>query len=339
MPFTKDPASLPDLDNLPKVPDMPQGCAWGLFDVDGIKDQLGTLNFLSEENTKRAASEEIKTGERIQLDWPLDSLKVPGFGRKPFEHKLVDLGSHADGRPYLLHTSDEIHINTQSCSQWDGFKHVAHQATGHYYNGLKHEDMYNGKEPLRNGTHNWCDAGGIAGRGVLVDWLSWYESKNGPGSAPKPYTRHEIPLSEIKETLKAQGTTLRPADILLIRSGFVRWHNSATEDESRAHVAEAQDYIGLEPTEEVKQWLWDNHFSAVGGDTVAFEAWPPSRESPLILHEWLLSLWGTPIGEMWDLEKLSEVCKRNQRYTFFLSSAPLRVPGGVASPPNAVAFF
>lgn len=57
------------------------------------------------------------------------------------------------------------------------------------------------------------------------------------------------------------------------------------------------------------------------------------------LHDTLLGLWGTPIGELWDLEKLAEECKTQDRWTFFLTSAPLNIAGGVASPPNALAIF
>lgn len=57
------------------------------------------------------------------------------------------------------------------------------------------------------------------------------------------------------------------------------------------------------------------------------------------LHDTLLGLWGTPIGELWDLEELSEECKRQNRWTFFLTSSPLNIAGGVASPPNALAIF
>ncbi|KAJ6116615.1 hypothetical protein N7512_006340, partial [Penicillium capsulatum] len=39
------------------------------------------------------------------------------------------------------------------------------------------------------------------------------------------------------------------------------------------------------------------------------------------------------------LEKLSEHCKITGRYTFYLSSMPLKVMGGVASPPNAFAIL
>lgn len=45
------------------------------------------------------------------------------------------------------------------------------------------------------------------------------------------------------------------------------------------------------------------------------------------------------VGELFDLEALAQVCKEQKRYTFFLTSAPLNIPGGVASPPNALALF
>jgi len=46
-----------------------------------------------------------------------------------------------------------------------------------------------------------------------------------------------------------------------------------------------------------------------------------------------------PIGEMFDLERLAEECEKRGRWSFFVTSAPLRVPGGIASPPNAIAIF
>jgi hypothetical protein len=55
--------------------------------------------------------------------------------------------------------------------------------------------------------------------------------------------------------------------------------------------------------------------------------------------EWLLAGWGMLIGELFNLEKLAEKCKEVGRWSFFLSSVPLNVPGGVASPLNAVAIF
>lgn len=98
--------------------------------------------------------------------------------------------------------------------------------------------------------------------------------------------------------------------------------------------------IGLEACPELFAFLWDKQIAAVAGDSRSFEAWPVSEEwKEWHLHQWLLAWWGMPIGELWDLERLSEVCGRLGRWMFFLMSAPMNVPGGVASPPNALAFF
>lgn len=52
--------------------------------------------------------------------------------------------------------------------------------------------------------------------------VRWYEHKH--GTPPSPVTRYEIPVQDLEETLKYQGTTLRTGDIMLVRSGYVRWH-------------------------------------------------------------------------------------------------------------------
>lgn len=57
------------------------------------------------------------------------------------------------------------------------------------------------------------------------------------------------------------------------------------------------------------------------------------------LHDHFLAMWGTPIGELWNLEELAEECRKENKWSFFFTSAPLNVPGGVASPPNALAIL
>ena len=72
-------------------------------------------------------------------------------------------------------------------------------------------------------------------------------------------------------------------------------------------------------------------------DLSALECWPSQKD--FHLHEVLLSGWGCPIGELFDLEKLSEHCKKIKRWSFFITSEVSNVPGGVASPPNILAIF
>jgi hypothetical protein len=44
-------------------------------------------------------------------------------------------------------------------------------------------------------------------------------------------------------------------------------------------------------------------------------------------------------GELFDLEELAQTCQDLGRWSFFVTSVPLNMPGGVSSPPNALAIF
>jgi hypothetical protein len=109
-------------DSLPLREDGTPGNAWGRF---GNGDQLGTLNLLTPKITAEAAKE-IVEGVRLSVDWPLDSMSVPCFGRSCLEPTI----KKKEGRT----VNDEILIfNTQSSSQWDGFRHYGHQKHKVFY--------------------------------------------------------------------------------------------------------------------------------------------------------------------------------------------------------------
>jgi kynurenine formamidase len=172
--------------------------------------------------------------------------------------------------------------------------------------------------------------------------------------------RTPLTVADIERVAQHQGVTFRQGDILIIRTGWTEWYNNSTEEE-RAAGTQGNEHIGLVGTEETVKWLWSRHFAAVASDSLAFEAWPTRPPYSMTLHcfmlraneprsanitvyslglhDWLLAMWGTPIGELWDLEKLAENCARCQRWSFFLTSAPLNIKGGIASPPNAMAIF
>ena len=60
---------------------------------------------------------------------PLNVPNQPAFGREIFKHEIKTL---AEGYAY----DDLYTMNTQSGTQWDGFRHFAHMATGSFYNGV-----------------------------------------------------------------------------------------------------------------------------------------------------------------------------------------------------------
>ncbi|KAI0373111.1 hypothetical protein BV20DRAFT_1050031 [Pilatotrama ljubarskyi] len=328
--------ALPTFDELPKFKDF-SGCAW---EVWGKDDQLGTVNLLTDELVKEA-SKEIKTGKAIGLNWPINFPAKPAFHRKPPTHEIIDF-------PEFGAVNDDIlHINTQSGTQWDGLKHFGLLHHGLFYQGTPASFFKRGNlgvtnptdvdpELIKYGIHNWAQHG-ICGRGVLLDLVKFYTEAH--GKLPyDPFTSHPIPLADILECAKKQAVTFRRGDILILRVGFMLRFNGATEEERTALGEKPETFAGIEQTEDMKRFLWDNHFAAVASDQPALERWPPP-EGVAHLHSTILGLWGMPIGEFFDLEALSKHCAETGRYTFFFSSWPLNVLGGVASPPNAAAYF
>lgn len=57
------------------------------------------------------------------------------------------------------------------------------------------------------------------------------------------------------------------------------------------------------------------------------------------LHEHILALWGMPLGEMFDLDELSRKCEARKKWTFFFTSSPANVVGGVGSHVNGMAIL
>lgn len=80
--------SRPAFSELPLNKGDPWLSAWGLWGKD---DQLGTLNFLTEEVVREAAKTEIKEGVRIGLNWVFGEPSRPCFGRARVEHKVSQL--------------------------------------------------------------------------------------------------------------------------------------------------------------------------------------------------------------------------------------------------------
>ncbi|PQE12771.1 cyclase protein [Rutstroemia sp. NJR-2017a BBW] len=329
--MSSTPSRTPPFSSLPLSPSGPRGNAWGLYSSKSSTtsssepDQLGTLNRLTPQTTL-AASKEIKYGIRISTDLPLNQPLTPCFGRQKFSHRIVCKS------PRTVN-DDVVEVNTQSSTQWDGFRHFGYQDHKVFYNGCTQDEIHNS---TRNGIDVWVENGGIVGRGVLLDYAAWAETQ---GRTPTPLEDTKIPLSDILAVAESQNVTFHPSDILFIRSGYTKALRQLSPEESNAYATKpAMQGIGVEAGEEMLKWIWEKEFAAVAGDMLAFESLPFASQTHW-LHEWLLAGWGMPIGELFDLERLSEVCREKGKWEFFFSSVPLKVPGGVASPPNGVAIL
>lgn len=160
-----------------------------------------------------------------------------------------------------------------------------------------------------------------------------------------PHTSHPITVADLEACAKAQNVTFETGDILIVRFGWVHKYLSLNAAGKQAladkKTLPEHTYAGLEQSKEMIDFLHDNYFAAGVGDNPMLEAWPPKTfsTSDYCLHAFMLPMWGMPIGELWDLEKLSDKCKKEGRYTFFLTSSPDYVHGSVGSRPNALAIF
>ena len=311
---------LPRYDELPVRAGAPQGAAWGVF---GDSDEVGTINLLSPERV-RAAAGSIRSGKVFALNLPINIPDPPLFTRGKHTH-TVKIFPNAE---FVL---DDYLDNfyPQASSQWDALCHVKHPMLG-AYNGIPDREI-TGRGGTRLGIDNLARRG-IAGRGVLADIARHYDRIG----KTLNYTQAEsIPLEDLEATLSAEKVKLQAADILLIRIGWTSFYLSASE-ETKAELARETVVPGIEGTSRVARWIWDHHLAAVASDSPALEALPKG-EGDDFLHFHMLSFFGMPIGEMWNLEGLAEDCAADGRYDFFLTSAPLNVPGGVGSPPNALA--
>lgn len=92
------------------------GWAWGLFDKNGVKDEVGTLNLLTPEVVVKAR-EEIQTGKSVSLNWGLEKQHQPGFARASLNHKIIDWTKktkEGGGGAEAYSFDDEITVNTQA---------------------------------------------------------------------------------------------------------------------------------------------------------------------------------------------------------------------------------
>jgi hypothetical protein len=111
--------------------------------------------------------------------------------------------------------------------------------------------------------------GGIVARGILVDFVRYAEKNNIKYDPLGPYA---IKLHQIKDVLADQGTEIRDGDILLVRAGISKYlHTCKPEDKS---PPQSQTHVGIDPEPELLEWIWNSHFAAVGGDSLACEAVP-----------------------------------------------------------------
>jgi hypothetical protein len=288
--------------------------SWGVW---GDGDRRGTANRITDASVLRALATP-RTGQRFNLSLPLDYLDPPLYGRAYFGHRVFDRNRNM--------VEDEITaLDPQSSSQWDSLRHIRAGRAGHY-GGLAAEDPAVAELGIDTLVRT-----GLVLRGVLLDVPRWFAAT---GQRRDAFSDDPITPDELLAVAQHQGTTWAPSDLLLVRTGWLAAYREQGGTPTALDAVPTS--AGLHAGAATAEFLWNEGFSAIACDNPAVEDLPgdPAVGS---LHRRLIAAMGMPLGELWDLDGLAVGCAEAGRWECLVLSTPLHVPGGVASPANALA--
>ncbi len=302
------------------------GSAWGLFGAD---DSIGLMNLITEAKSLEAARL-VRTGRVFALDHPIDLMTPPLFGRGAPTHTTRGNSWTVDDGPTRGLDDKLDNLYLQASSQWDSLGHVGYDVD-RYWNGRTTREVRDG-----GNTIDHVASRGIVTRGVLLDVADRVAAQGGPGAAVP------ITVDDLEAARARAGVEIRRGDILVVHTGFVEWYLEQPE-EVRARLADRDrvTLTGLAHGEDMAEYLWDLHIVAYASDAGAAEMFPTSRApgtTPFdFMHRVLIGQFGMMLGELWRLGPLARDCAADGVHEFMLTSAPLWVPQGIASTPNALA--
>jgi kynurenine formamidase len=292
---------------------------WGRWGPD---DVLGTLNYITPEHVRRAASL-VRTGRSISMAIPINTKAGPD-NPNPAIHHMVQMHDLDIGSGKLRFALDFLGMDFHGdChTHIDALCHIA-------YGG----QMYNGRPATavtsRGSTiMTMADvADGIVSRGVLLDI---------PRLRGVPYLEpgEAVRRAELEEAERAQGVRLEEGDIFVFRTGHHRrrrelgaWDNGYTgEGKAGLHV----DTIPWMHERKIAMFMPDGD-----GETV------PSVVDDMLypIHPLQIVAMGMQVSDSLNLEEIADACEQEGRWEFMAIAQPLRLQGGTGSPFNPTAIL
>lgn len=285
---------------------------WGRW---GKEDQLGAMNLITPTKRKEALKL-VKEGLSVSMAHETNTEKADD-NDSPYEHTKTLTGENAIGTWAL----DKFGVS------FHGYQHTHLDALCHMFWQGK---MYNGfpkSNVTRQGAGKLAITNlkqGIFTRGILMDI---------PRLKGMPYLEPGTPIypEDLEAWEKKAGLKLQPGDAVFIRTG--RWARRAEKGPWNVSQLSA----GLHAS--CAKWLKQRDVALLGSD-VASDLLPsqvPGVTHPI--HQLVLVAMGMNIFDNCDLEALSEVAAKRNRWEFLLTTAPIAVVGGTGSPLNPIALF
>lgn len=143
-------------------------------------------------------------------------------------------------------------------------------------------DIHSANRTAINGLQPWTRKG-IAGRGVLIDFVSYAERN---GIEVSHFDGFAISLSQVLAIIDEQKVELHTGDILFLRTGYTTAYKSRN-DNQRREISSKREWCGLGQSKETTEWLWKQQFAAVASDSPGFEVRRKSNDSQTIIGSFL----------------------------------------------------
>jgi kynurenine formamidase len=212
----------------------------------------------------------------------------------------------------LGYMAEYLLATTHSGAHIDALAHMTVGPDNHWYGGGNTAEHLTDKGP------NVGDAEKLPAfftRGVLLDPPTYRGLEALPAHEP-------VGADELRAVAVAQGVEVRPWDVVLIRSGYMKFWPDA--EKLAAHRTAGPDLSAAE-------WLLESGVIASGTDTETYEVQPaPDRglpANPQPVHTLLLIENGIYLMESLYLEELA----RDKVYEFLCIILPTKIRGATGS--------
>lgn len=277
---------------------------WGRW---GATDERGALNLLTPEMIKQAAGL-VKTGKVYSLSMPLET-EGPQW---PQRHKTWRVTTFRNPPNERGGADDVVTMHSHSGTHMDALCHIWYD--DQLYNGYPASEHITSTGATRNAIHN---VPFIAGRGVLLDIAGWK-------GVDHLQLGEAITPADLDACAAAQGVTIRPGDLLMTRTG---WIKVFAQDRALFNQGEP----GID--ESTIPWLKAHDVVAICADNHAVEAFDTMPPPRLPIHAAAIRDLGLYLVEYLNLEQLAA----DKVYECLLVIAPLQLTGAIGSPVNPIA--
>lgn len=284
-------------------------CNWGRW---GDDDDLGTLNYITPEKRRSAASL-VRAGENVSLARPL-SVEPDAENMLPVTHHSASLGT---AHNFAIFDYIGIFCHGFSVTHIDALCHCTYEGK-----------LYNGRDAAELSTHRgvpWADLvalrQGIFTRAVLLDVAA------ARGVAYLD-THEHITVADLEKAEELAGVRVGSGDALLVRSGLRAL-------EAERGILPPQPRAGL--AAECVAWIHEREVAVFGGDCV--ELMPHPGPVPMPLHNIGVPAMGLIMLDWPDVEPFAEAAARHGTSEALLTVNPLVLPGGTGCAVNPVCVF